>query len=137
MRSTSGIVRRSLLAAWVGVSMTLICQGHDHGDHRIIPHLSILGEPDELHEGDIVHDSTIEAHTPSGPNGPYRKGDAGASTLLINAPIEPFSEIITIGAAVLDQLPALTHPFSHFSIQEAGAMASQTNMRPEAPPPRF
>src|SRR6266480_3670337 len=36
-----------LLTLLVGLNLSLVCQGHEHGDHVTGPHLSFLGEPDE------------------------------------------------------------------------------------------
>jgi hypothetical protein len=31
----------------VGINLTLLCAGHDEGTHHTVPHLTLLGEPDE------------------------------------------------------------------------------------------
>jgi hypothetical protein len=122
---TFGWAGRIGLVLLVGINLTIICTGHDHGTGHTAPHLSVLGEPEEGAHG---HDST---HTLS------HASDlrATAATLLAATGLE------TLGLTLADVILALgigyVHPpFRHRAPRAQQQGRPQTALVPERLPPR-
>jgi hypothetical protein len=137
-----------LLTLLVGLNLSLVCQGHEHGDHITGPHLSFLGEPDEHGSPgesldiETSHDMYGEAQAKTSA-GDARQScavyssssalSAGSSWAKSSEPAE--SEPFILGFVMPTSLPDGAHAFR----VERGwrsAWQSQAGVTPEPPPPR-
>jgi hypothetical protein len=104
----------------VGVNLTLLCAGHDEGTHHTVPHLTLLGEPDE---------GAHEAHRPSEPR-------ATTPTLLAAGLLETLAlalvDVLLVAGLVLAR-PA----WGRAARRDQQPGRPQTILLPERRPPRL
>jgi hypothetical protein len=137
-----------LLTLLVGLNLSLVCQGHEHGEHITGPHLSFLGEPDE--HGSPGDSIGLEAnHRMDGEDQAMTfAGDARQSCAIYGSPSaqvpgptwakssepaesEPFILGFVMPASLLDDVYA-----SRVEGCGRNTWQSQAGVTPELPPPR-
>ena len=124
----AGRVRaRIALVLLVGITLTSICQGHDKGEHRIAPHLAILGEAGHAGEAAQAVEPHAEPHARTGPGPMYTvvgPGALGAHDVASLGVALPLLALLGLSAGrrwprPTDTLPQVT-----------------TTLPPDPPPPR-
>lgn len=143
---------RALLAILVGLSLTLICQGHETTGKHSRPHISLLGEGKVAHEHQSLAASAINTNPSSQVNHahPPHEHLAPALSNAISSMPQP---VEVIGSTMLD----VAHGADSVSVQVAiifvalfcllrrysvasgrqTFLAAGTGPPPAHPPPRF
>ncbi len=114
------------LVLLVGVNLTLLCAGHDDGDHHTAPHFALLGEP-----ADADHPEAPPIHTIAAP-----------VQRLDTIPILTTASLLdTLGLALLDMILAAGLCYARPPLRRSGRITRhqgrpQTALLPERRPPR-
>jgi hypothetical protein len=152
----------TLLAIIVALTLTLICQGHDHGTEHIGPHLTFLGESVDGQSASSISIQAIPEFSPLDsavidmvgmdmpgaamqaswqfpiPANGVTSNSVGANiaSAVTNAPLESTS-LSTVSLMLLMMLLWRDPHLRPLEIAEAIRRRSQSIASPEPPPPRF
>lgn len=139
---------RALLAILVGLSLTLICQGHETTNRHTGPHVSLLGESNVGHaQGD---NSAVASAVHTDPADHTQEQERSALAFS-NPTFIPQPEVV-LGSTMLDVahgvdslsiqvviiFAALCCVLRRYSVASAGQqlLGTGTGSRPDHPPPR-
>lgn len=117
---------RIVLALFVGLALTSVCQGHGTGEHRLAPHLAILGETG----AQVASAPHARPHTGTGPS-PMNTIDAIGEPGATGA-----HDVVSLGVtlpllALLRRPARLRWPRPGDTLPRANA-----HVQPEPPPPK-
>ena len=124
---------RVLFVLLVGLNLILICQGHNDADHHTGPHLTVLGEPRDASERGS---DTTGAAARVASNG-YSPAQAPAGNVLVRSSSDSGdgSGISSLGLFIPGGVASTLARWALALVRRA-LKKSQTNLKPDPPPPR-
>lgn len=146
-------VLRALLAILVGLSLTLICQGHEVSAQHTGPHVSLLGENNVGHTHHAHQTSEAGGHVHTEHTGHGTTGrEAPALSLssstpfnlqqnvgLVSPTISAAQSVDTLSMQVAIIFTALCFMLKRYPIASGGQplLGTGTGSPPDHPPPRY
>ena len=140
-------VFRALLTILVGLSLTLICQGHDTASWHTGPHLSLLGENNVGHEqhapvvdaAHTYHPGHDTGHEFSKLASPYSaplnlQQDVGLANPTLNSAYS--AESLSMQVAIIFAALCVVLRQYHVASRRQPFAGSVTRVPPDHPPPR-